>query len=162
MLPRQVRDGVPLVLAGSAGPSAAFWDRANALGVAEHVTYVARPDTADLVRLYQHASVFALPSDEEGLGMVVLEAMACGLPVVATRCGGPDGIISNGEDGYLVPLDDPSAMAGRLLELLSDRELNCRMGERARQTVLTRYDERVASEVFVDMWERLLHCREVR
>lgn len=162
LLPRQVRDELPLVLAGSAGPSAAFWERANALGVAERVCYVARPDIADLVRLYQHASVFALPSDEEGLGMVVLEAMACGVPVIATRGGGPDGIITDGEDGYLVPLGDASAMAGRLLDLLNDRVLNGRMGERARQTVLKRYDEQVAGEVFVDMWERLLRRREAR
>jgi glycosyltransferase involved in cell wall biosynthesis len=47
--------------------------------------------------------VFALSSDEEGLGIVILEAMACAIPVVATKCGGPDGIITDGKDGYLIP-----------------------------------------------------------
>jgi D-inositol-3-phosphate glycosyltransferase len=159
-LPQQIRDNVRLVLAGSAGPSEVFWGCANALAVAGRVSYVPRPDAADLVRLYQHASVFALPSDEEGLGMVVLEAMACGVPVIATRGGGPDGIITDREDGYLVPLDDAFAMGGRLQELLCDGELNRRMGERARQTVLKRYDERVAGDVFVDTWERMLIRRE--
>ena len=51
--------------------------------------HVARPSRADLIRLYQGADVFALSSDEEGLGVVLLEAMACGVPVVAPGVGGP-------------------------------------------------------------------------
>jgi glycosyltransferase involved in cell wall biosynthesis len=156
-LSETVRNKVRLILAGSCGPSDSFWLRAEALGVRERVSYVARPDCNVLVRLYQGASVFALPSDEEGLGVVLLEAMACGVPVVSTRSGGPDGIITDGDDGYLVPLDDAMALSSRLAQLLQDQTLNIEMGRKGRLTIERRYDERVAGAVFIEMWERLLH-----
>ena len=155
-LPARLRDGVRLVLAGAASPPAAFWARAGTLGLRERISFVERPDQVALVSLYQRAAVFALPSDEEGFGMVVVEAMACGIPVVATRCGGPDGIITDGEDGYLVPRDDIGAMADRLTRLLSDPPTNRAMGAKARETVERRYEERLAGEAFVDAWNRLL------
>jgi glycosyltransferase involved in cell wall biosynthesis len=100
--------------------------------------------------------VFALSSDEEGLGVVILEAMACAIPVVATRCGGPDGIITDGEDGFLVPLDDASVMADRLTILCSDPQRNVAMGISARATVSARYASEVAGEEFVQVWDSLL------
>lgn len=159
-LPGKVRDGLRLVLAGSTAPPASFWQLAKDLGIADKTHYVASPDADRLRELFRHANVFALPSDEEGLGVVLLEAMACGVPVVSTRSGGPDGIISDGHDGYLVPLDDAATMATRLHELLRDRQHNITMGERARQTIERRYDECVAGEAFLDMWDRLLNPKE--
>jgi glycosyltransferase involved in cell wall biosynthesis len=156
-LPGEVLDQVHLVLAGSAPPPAAFWQRANSSGAQKRIRFIARPDSDTLLELYRHASVFALPSDEEGFGMVVIEAMACGIPVVATKCGGPDGIISGGQDGYLVPRNDAAAMSNRLADLLQNAERNAAMGAAARQTIEQRYDERVAGDVFLDMWDRLLH-----
>jgi glycosyltransferase involved in cell wall biosynthesis len=158
-LPAAMRDTVRLVLAGSSGPPEAFWARADALGLRHRVSYVRRPGLNELVDLYRSATVFALPSDEEGLGVVILEAMACGVPVVATRCGGPDGIIDDGKDGYLVPLDDASSMASRLERLLFDRQANLAMGALARQKIEARYEEVVAGSVFVDMWKHLLSNR---
>jgi len=156
-LPVEVRDCARLVLAGSSPPRDSFWKEVEAANLRDRVSYVARPDADALLDLYRSASVFALPSDEEGFGMVVLEAMACGVPVVATRSGGPDGIITDGKDGYLVALDDAEAMAARLLVLLHDRAHNVAMGEAARRTIEERYDERIAGEVFLDMWDRTLH-----
>ena len=132
-----------------------FLAKANSLGVRDRVEYVASPSREELVRLYQEASVFALPSDEEGLGMVILEATSCAVPVVSTRSGGPDGIITDGEDGFLLPLDDAAAMAGRLQSLLENPSLNIAMGSKARATIEARHDERVAGAVFVEMWDRL-------
>jgi len=120
------------------------------------VSFVARPSRDELIALYQKAAVFALPSDEEGLGVVLLEAMACGVPVVSTRSGGPDGIITDASDGFLVPLDDAQAMSDRLSRLCADRELNVAMGRAARSTVDHRYAEDVAAEAFVDMWDRMI------
>jgi glycosyltransferase involved in cell wall biosynthesis len=156
-LPKSLRNEVRLVLAGLSGPADAFWGRVEALGLHDRVSYCDRPDNNVLVRLYQHASVFALPSDEEGFGMVLLEAMACGVPVVSTRSGGPDGIITDGEDGYLVPLDDASGLSSRLTQMLQDSTFNIEMGRKARQTIEGRYDERVACEAFIGVWDRLAH-----
>ena len=157
LLPESVRSQARLVLAGSSGPPDAFWRRAEALGLRDRISYFERPDRNALVRLYQGASAFALPSDEEGFGVALLEAMCCAVPVVSTKSGGPDGIIADGEDGYLVPLDDTMALSSRLVQVLQDATLNIEMGRKARQTIERRYDERVAGEVFVEMWDRMAH-----
>ena len=151
-----LRDRVRLVLAGSSQPPAAFWRLADELGLRHRIEFVHRPSREALVALYQSAAVFALPSDEEGLGVVLLEAMACGVPVVSTRSGGPDGIVEDGVDGYLVAIDDDVALAGRLTLLLQDAKLNSAAGRAARQTIEQRYTEAATGRVFVDIWSRLL------
>lgn len=80
------------------------------------------------------ASVFAFSSDYEGLPNALMEAMALGLPVVATDCpcGGPRTLIQDGENGLLVPIKDAGAMAAGINRLIEDRELAERLGENAR------------------------------
>ena len=155
-LPLSLIGQVRLVLAGSSGPADEFWLRADELGLRDRITYISRPDQQALVSLYQQAAVFALPSDEEGLGVVLLESMACGVPVVSTRSGGPDGIITHEKNGYLVTLDDVQGMADCLRLLLTDSGLNHDMGLKARLTVDGRYTQQIAGEAFVDMWDSLL------
>ncbi len=155
-LPGHIRSQARLVLAGSPSPPETFWQHAGQLGVRNRIDFVAQPDGPALLHLYQHAAVFALSSDEEGFGMVLLEAMACAVPVVSTRSGGPDAIITDGEDGYLVPRDDASALSARLAQLLENTTLAASMGRKARQTIEQRYDERVVGQSFVDVWERLV------
>ena len=156
LLPETVKADVRLMLAGTSGPPASFWQRAEALGLRQRITYVAQPDPAALVVLYQRAAAFALPSDEEGFGVVLLEAMACGVPVVSTRSGGPDTIVTDGQDGFLVELNEAAPMADCLLRLLQDHALNAKMGHDARRTIETRFAEQIAGDVFVDVWGRLL------
>ena len=155
-LPDALRATSRLLLAGSAGPTPDFWLRAQALGLRDSVEFVASPSQEELVGMYQRAAVFALPSDEEGLGIVILEAMACGVPVVATRCGGPEGVITDGTDGFLVPRDDAVALAARLQALLDSHTLNEALGRRARATIEARYADEVAGEAFLEVWDRLL------
>lgn len=155
LLPQALRSRHRLVLAGAGGPPPSFWHRAEALGVHDHVDFIHRPERAALIALYQQAAVFALPSDEEGLGVVVLEAMACAVPVVSTRSGGPDGILADGVDGRLVPLDDAVAMAGGLADVLGDPDANIAMGRQARGTIERRYAQDVAGRAFLDVWDRL-------
>lgn len=147
---------VQLITAGAGNPPPDYWAQVEALGLRERVRHVHRPETDELVKLYQQATVFALPSDEEGLGVVILEAMACAVPVVATCCGGPDGIIADGKDGFLVPLNDAAAMADRLTTLCLDRHRNTQMGAQARATIEARYADEVAGKPFVDVWDKLL------
>ena len=149
-------DKTRLVLAGNSAPPAAFWQVIDEASLRPRVTYLSGVSRADLIALYQHAAVFVLPSDEEGLGMVILEAMACGVPVVATRCGGPDGIIRDGTDGFLVPLNDAGAMAVHLGKLLNDTSLNLRLGRAARERIEANYSLVVTEHAFIDTWDRLL------
>jgi glycosyltransferase involved in cell wall biosynthesis len=145
-----------LVVAGH-GELPAAAQRALARAQCLHrVTIVGAPDNDALLALYQNATCLAVPSTEEGFGMVVIEAMACGVPVVATRCGGPEGIISDGIDGRLVPLGDANALAMALAEVCADVGGNERMGMRARETAVSRYSDYAAFKPFLDTYDRLL------
>lgn len=93
-----------------------------------------RSDVADIMRGL-HA--FALPSLAEGISNTILEAMASGLPVVATAVGGNADLVMEGQTGYLVPAADSQAMARQLVALASDPEGSRRMGQAARQRVAT-------------------------
>lgn len=154
-LRKLVEGPVRLVLAGATGPDDSFWRQAEQAGVSSEVAFHASPDKYALRALYQDATCLALSSNEEGFGVVLVEAMACGTPVVATRCGGPEGIVSDGHDGFLVGVGDDGALAARLARLFRDRELNRDMARRARQTVLRRFSEEASGNAFFCVWDEL-------
>ena len=158
-LPSAVRSDSRLVLAGSAGPSPEFWARVKKLDLDHSVAFVNSPTIDELIALYQTATVFASSSDEEGFGMAIIEAMACGIPVVSTRSGGPDGIIRDGHDGYLTEVGNVGELTDRLTRLLSNEPLNRSMGEAARKTVLERFDSRVAGKALLETYDALLAVR---
>ena len=129
---------------------------AREVGVAAQVEFVGRQTKSELVRLYQGAELFVLSSNQEGLGISVLEAMACGTPVVATRCGGPESVLVDGETGFMVPLNDDAAMAERLIQLLSDPPLMVKMRENcvrvARETFSRPIVEKILLQAFRDVY----------
>ena len=90
----------------------------------------------EVIQLLTHATVFACPSLYEPLGIVNLEAMACGTAVVASRVGGIPEVVSDGETGLLVPSDDPGALAAALNALLADPGRATAMGERGRERAI--------------------------
>ena len=98
-------------------------------------------------------SVFAFSSDWEGLPNALIEAMALGLPVVATNCpcGGPAELITHEENGLLVPIMDEEAMADGICRLIEDPALAGRLGEAARKIT-----ERTGEDVIVKQWETYL------
>ncbi len=112
-----------------------------------------RNDIADLMRAFD---VFALPSLAEGISNTILEAMASGLPVVATDVGGNAELVDNGNTGRLVPADRPEAMADALLFYFQDR-LRARVhGDRGRARVIEQFSlERMVTE-YATLYERLL------
>jgi glycogen synthase len=90
---------------------------------------------SEVVQLYSHAAVFACPSIYEPFGLINLEAMACGTPVVASRVGGIPEVVVDGETGWLVPPGDPAALAEALRGALADPTRARRMGEAGRRRV---------------------------
>jgi glycosyltransferase involved in cell wall biosynthesis len=85
--------------------------------------------------LYSQASVLVLPSIEDGFGQVIVQAMACGVPVIATtNTGGPD-VITDGKDGFIVPIRDAGAIAERLEYLYRNPDARAQMGQAALETV---------------------------
>ncbi|MBR9973697.1 glycosyltransferase family 4 protein [Magnetospirillum sulfuroxidans] len=106
----------------------------------------------DLPGFYAGLDVFALPSAQEGFGIVGIEAMACGVPVVSTRCGGPQDYVCDGETGFLVD-STAQAMAEALLRLVIDRALHHRMGHAARNVAKTRYSPACFRKALDENWQ---------
>ena len=105
--------------------------RADALrlGLEEAVAFIGAQRQEDLRAYYAAADVTVLPSHYESFGMVALEAMACGIPVIASRVGGLTTTVRDGLTGYLVPEGDPAALAERIERVLADRDLRAHMGQ---------------------------------
>jgi glycosyltransferase involved in cell wall biosynthesis len=110
------------------------------LGMEGHVHF--HGEVRDVPALLGRARLFVLPSVEEGISLTLLEAMARGLPVVATRIGGNPEVVADGETGLIVPASDPDVMAGAVLRLLGDAEAGRRMGRAGRQRVEAHFDVR--------------------
>ena len=105
----------------------------------ENIVFTGQLSSADLTALYRRASVMLIPSYQEGLGIVGLEALLHGTPVIATMCGGPEDFIIEGRNGYLVPIDDARAMAEKALALLSNHALRSQLSAYARDFIHTNY-----------------------
>jgi glycosyltransferase involved in cell wall biosynthesis len=151
-LPRSTR----LVLAGERPPGEDVTALATRLGIADAIDIRLALSLEDLAALYRTAAVFALSSDEEGLGIVALEAMASGVPVVCTRCGGPETSVIDGETGFLVPIGDVRAFADRLVRLLSDEARRRTMGAAARAHVDANFSLERTGAAFLEAYDDLL------
>lgn len=116
--------------------------------------------TTDDVASYMNAADgFVLSSHWEGFSLVVAEAMACELPVVATKCGGPEEIIVNEETGYLCEVQDPMALAAVLERLMAQESTERkRMGKRGRQEIVDRFDLEEISKQWKTVYDLLHDC----
>lgn len=135
----QVLEEVPeaeLTLVGE-NPNKELQSLITELGLQSSINIEGR--VPDVLPYYQRASVFALPSNQEGLGIVGLEAQSCGTPVVSTRCGGPGDYVIDGENGFLVPIGDANALAKSLTTILTDTELRAEFEERSREMAISNY-----------------------
>jgi glycosyltransferase involved in cell wall biosynthesis len=155
-LTQRVGEAPDLILAGPDAPDATFWACVEQLNLSHRIRFIQGPSINALARLFRRALCLALSSDEEGFGMVVIEAMASGVPVVSTRCGGPEGIITDGLDGYLVDRDDADGMSDRFARLVCDPKQAQAMGRRALATVISRYADDVAGAAYLNLYDELL------
>jgi D-inositol-3-phosphate glycosyltransferase len=99
------------------------------LGLSDIVTFLGPQSQESLVNYYNAAEVVVVPSRYESFGLVALEAMACGTPVIASDVGGLSTLVRHGRTGFLVPDGDPEALAARLLSLLENAGLRAILGE---------------------------------
>jgi glycosyltransferase involved in cell wall biosynthesis len=93
------------------------------MGIDKQTIFLGHKNQGDLLNLYRDADLLVLPALIEAFGVVILEAMAAGLPVIASDCGGIPEIITNGENGYLVPPDDYKKLAEAIVKLIKDENL---------------------------------------
>jgi glycosyltransferase involved in cell wall biosynthesis len=124
-------------------------------GLKGRVAYTGRLSNDELVRLYGRSQVLVSPSLYEGFGLPAAEAMACGLPVVATSAGAFPEVIDDGVTGILVPPADPRALAEAIRRLLIDPDLCRRMGEAGRRRVEERFTWRETARRTVELYEEV-------
>ncbi len=124
------------------------------LGIAGSVEFLG--SRADVVDLLQQAWGFVLPSRWEGMPNALLEAMACGLPCVATCVSGSEDIIANGINGLLVEPEQPAELAQALRRIIEDTDLAQRLGQEARATVVRDYQLPMVVEQCLQLYHRLL------
>lgn len=142
-------------LVAGAGPEEANLRRlARELEIADRVTFV--PNVLDLSRSLSAMDLFCLPSLRQGLGSLMLEAMALGRPVIASHVDGVDSIVRDNETGLLVPPSNSEALAQRMLELLRDPFRARRLADAASQLVRREFSTARMAQQTVAVYQKVL------
>jgi len=141
-----------LAAAGDGDDRAWLEHLADENGVRRHVHFLSGLSYAELAACYGHCDIFALPSRGEGFGMVYLEAMACGKPVIGGAHGGAPEVVQDGKTGYLVQHGDAAQLATAIETLLKDPKLREEMGRRGR----LRVENEFRFSVFAKSFRRIL------
>jgi glycosyltransferase involved in cell wall biosynthesis len=157
---RTERDDAELVIIGKPKGKSRIPALIQRLGLTNAVRYVSGVTTERIVELYAESEVAVVPSLYEGFSLPTIEAMACGVPVVATTGGAlPEVVGTDGETGLLVPPGDPDALAHALLRALGDADLRARVGRAGRARALDRFTWRATAIGTVDNYRALLDER---
>lgn len=135
---------------GGTGYRGVLEARIAELGLGERVNLLGAVDEAEVLARMNAAHVFALASWHEPLGVAYMEAMSCALPVVGTAAGGVSELITDGEDGVLVPPRDPAAIAAAIARLAADPAYCERLGRAGRARVAAAFDARLGARVILD------------
>ena len=136
----EVRAALPakLLLIGDGQDRPQALHLARCLGVEADVIFLGKQD--DVQSLLATADLFLLPSQEEAFGLAALEAMSCGVPVIATKVGGVPEVVEDGKTGFLLPPGDVESMARAALALLTDRQRHAEFREAARRRAVAHFD----------------------
>jgi glycosyltransferase involved in cell wall biosynthesis len=160
----RVRAALPdatLVIVGDGPDRAQLEAEADLMGLGDGVKFVGAVPNTELPAYYAQADVFVAPSvvgrngDTEGLGVVLLEAAAAGVPLVASDVGGIPDIVQHEQTGLLVEPEDPEALAASILRVLTDRDLAPRLSDSGRQHVNERFSWGTVVDRFDDLFSSL-------
>jgi L-malate glycosyltransferase len=151
-----VREHLParLVLVGDGPELPRAAELAADLGVREHVVFAGQQESIEA--LLRVADLFLLPSEFESFGLAALEALSCGLPVIATKTGGLAEVVDEGENGHLCRVGDAACMASFAVSLLTDPARHESFRVAARASVLTRYDANKVVVAYEKFYEETL------
>lgn len=131
----------------------------NDLCMGKMVVFLGKRGQDTLPYYYSSADVVVMPSHYESFGMVALEAMACGTPVIASQVGGLAFLVQDGITGYHVPDDDPGELCGRLMELLGDRKLRDTLGSQANNYAQLYSWEKISVQI-VELYKAILSKKD--
>ena len=146
-----------LVMVGDGSERPGAEHRARCLGVAESCAFVGKQPK--IVDYLSAADVLLLPSEQESFGLAALEAMACEVPVIASRVGGIPEVVTDGETGYLSEVADVEKMSKDAAHLLEDEGLRREMGRRARESAVSRYSTDLVIPQYIEFYERILAAK---
>ena len=148
-----------LVIAGDGPLLPAVTELVRSLRIADFVHLLgARSDVPDVLNALD---TFVLSSDTEGLPLVVLEAMATGVPVLSTRVGGVPTVLDDGETGFLIPIGDEAAIRDRMIRLRDDPAASRACGERGRAAAILRFSAARMQRDYLALYTRVLTpCRD--
>jgi len=132
---------------------------AHELGISERVHHLGQLSNDELPKLLRELDIFAFASRHDGLPVALLEAMACGVACVATRCGGPEQVIRSPEGGILVNVDDPVAMASAFDRLAGDPGARTAIGRAARQRVASEFGVAQQAARYQSIYRELARAR---
>jgi sugar transferase (PEP-CTERM/EpsH1 system associated) len=144
---------VHLVLAGDGPLRGALETQAREAGIADRVHFLGRRD--DVAEIMRTFDIFVLSSKSEGLPLTILEAMAAGLPVIATAVGGIPEVVQSGLTGELVPAGAPEALAAAIEKVLADREGAAAMGRAGAARVRAHFDLTVMTARYEQIYENV-------
>jgi glycosyltransferase involved in cell wall biosynthesis len=153
---RQRRDDVVLVLVGEGPKQAALEAQARSLGIADAVRFVGYVAQEETPAWYRSADVFALPSEFDNSPNVVLEAMASGLPIVATDVGGLCDYVDAPRNGLLVPRGSRAELAAALRAYLDDPARAAATGHINRDDAVARFSWSVSASRMLAVYERII------
>jgi glycosyltransferase involved in cell wall biosynthesis len=126
-----------LLIAGDGAERESLAETARASGVGDTVEFLG--EVTDVPGVLARADIYVQPSFQEGLPNAVLEAMAMGLPIIATRVSGNEDVVADGDNGLLVPPGDPHALAEAILDLVRNPDRRRAFAEAARASVPERF-----------------------
>ena len=153
-LPRSVQ---LLVVDGGAPRHTVMEELLKRFNLKNRVKTTGKIPTEQVARAYQESEIAVVPSVYEGFGFPAAEAMACGLPVVASNGGAlPEVVGKNGETGLIVPRQDPRALARAINLLLEKPALRKQMGEKARKRILENFSWEVCAKNFVQLYQEII------
>ncbi|HJQ24983.1 MAG TPA: N-acetyl-alpha-D-glucosaminyl L-malate synthase BshA [Blastocatellia bacterium] len=151
---------VRLVMCGDGPERADAEQLAVRLGVDDFVQFVGKQPQSEVRDYLSVADLFLLPSQSESFGLSALEAMACCVPVIATRVGGVPEVVEDGGCGYLFEIGDANGMAQAALRLLNDEALHQRFGARGREIALTRFTTDKIIPQYEALYQRIVTSDE--
>ncbi len=150
---------IKLIVVGTGSLRLELESQVQQLGIEDIVFFLGFRE--DVPRILASLDLFVLSSHLEGLGSSLLDAMASGLPVVATRTGGIPEIVHHGETGLLVPPKDPDALAKAIIELYHDQDLANYLAEKGREYVRRHFSAEAMAERIVDLYFKLAQKKGV-
>ena len=144
-----------LVMVGDGSERTNAEHRARCLGVADKCSFVGKQPK--IVDYLSAADVLLLPSEQESFGLAALEAMACEVPVIASRVGGIPEVVTDGETGFLSEVGDVAKMAEDAARLVADEKLRREMGSKARESAISRYRTDIVIPQYIEFYEQVLN-----